>query len=121
VKLIATGEDPFLAGPEGVLDDGVVLVRAQDEAKGRRIPHRAAVFIEPVHVELELAEILVNQRPDLEVDDDEALEDGVIENQIDVEMIPVERNAVLARDERETASQFEEKRLQIIEERGFEF
>jgi hypothetical protein len=44
------------------------------------------------------------------------LQDGMVENKVDIKMVAVQRNAFLSGDEGETLAKFEEKSLQVINE-----
>jgi hypothetical protein len=55
----------------------------------------------------------------LEINEDEAAEDAVIENKIDAVMGVVQRDAVLSTDEGEAFAEFQEEGLEVIAETGF--
>lgn len=96
VELVAAREDLLrLARAERVAHNGVVLVRAEDQPERRVVSRAAPLAIEVVDVELELAEIPMVELSDLEVDQDEALEHHVIEDEIDVEMVAIQREPLL--------------------------
>ena len=57
---------------------------------------------------------------DLQVNEHVTLEHCVVENQGDVEMIAVQRESLLAGDEGKTFAEFEQERLQVINEGLFE-
>ena len=121
MEFVAAGEDVFAARPEGVADDGVVFVGAKDEAEGGVVAGRAAVFVVVVHIQLKLAEVFVRQFADIEVNEHVAFENGVVEDEINVEMVAVESEALLAGDEGEAFAQFQEEGLKVGDEGGFEF
>ena len=116
VELVAGGEDGLLVFGEGVFDHGVVLVGGEDEAKGGVVVGGAALAVVVVDVELELAEILVGELADFEVDEDVALEDGVVEDEVDVEVVAFEGEALLAGEEGEAVAEFEEEGLEVGDE-----
>ncbi|CKT02051.1 Uncharacterised protein [Mycobacterium tuberculosis] len=58
----------------------------------------------------------MGQLANLEVDQHVALEHGVIENQVDVEVVAIDRDSLLPRHEREALAQFEQEGLQVVDE-----
>jgi len=65
-------------------------------------------------VAVHLANVLVGELADLEVDEDEAFEQVVVEDEIDVELIGLIEQALLPGDEAEAASEFEEEGLKVV-------
>ena len=57
---------------------------------------------------------------DLQINEHEAAQDAVIENEVDAVVGVVERDAVLPADEGEALAQFQQKRLKMVAETGFE-
>ena len=57
---------------------------------------------------------------ELQVDEDEAAEDAVVENEIDPVVGVVERDAVLPADEGEAFSKLKEEGLEVVAQVGFE-
>jgi len=53
---------------------------------------------------------------ELEVDQDEATEQPVVENEIDVEVIAFERHALLSRDEAEALAELEQELLDAVDD-----
>ncbi len=118
VQLVAAGEDRLLlVRPEGVADHGVVLVRAQDQPERRIVAFRPALAVVVVHVQLELPQVLMRQLAGLQIDDHEALQDRVVEDQIDVEVVAVQREPFLPGHEGEALAQFQQKGLQVVDQR----
>jgi hypothetical protein len=56
----------------------------------------------------------------LEIDQDEATEVAVVEDEIDVVVGVVQRDPVLPPDKGETLSQFQKEGLEVVAETGFE-
>jgi hypothetical protein len=54
-----------------------------------------------------------------EIDEDEAAEVAVVEDEIDVIMGVVQRDAVLPPDESEAFAQFQKEGLEVVAEAGF--
>src|SRR3970282_3020722 len=69
------------------------------------------------HVQLKLAKILVCELAGLEVNDHVALQDGVIEHQIDVEVVAVQREPFLPGHEGKASSQLQQEGFQVVEQR----
>lgn len=117
VELIPAGEDlSRLVGTQEVFHHGIVFVGAEDEAKGRIVAVGAAFLIEIVHIKLHLAEIAVGELADLEIDQHMALQNGVIEDEIDVKVVAIESDPLLARDKGKALAEFEQEGLQVVDE-----
>jgi len=101
VAHVFRGEELLAAFQHRILRHYLVLFRAEDEADGRVILRSAAKVIEHPHIHVELADVLMGELADLEVDQNEALEEVVVENEVDVEMLGFRGDAVLAGDESE--------------------
>ena len=80
----------------------------------------ALVPVEVVHVHLHLAQVLVGQLAELEVDEDEAAQQPIVENQVDVEVIALEGEPSLSCDEAEALAELEQERLEAIDDRLLE-
>jgi hypothetical protein len=110
VQLVAAGENfLLLVGTERVLHHGFVLVGAEDEAESGAVSGCSHFLVEVVDVELELAEVLVDELAGLQFNQDVGFEDGVIEDEIDVEMVAVQGDSLLTSDECETFSEFQNR------------
>jgi hypothetical protein len=57
----------------------------------------------------------------LEVEEDEAFKQIVVENEVEVEVLRFRADALLARDEGKALAEFEEERLEIADESVFKF
>ena len=77
-------------------------------------------MVEVVHVHLHLAQVLVGELAELQVEQDIAAQEAVVENQVHEEVIFVEGEALLARLEEEAFAQFEEETLDLADDGGFE-
>ena len=117
VELIAAGEDLlFLLFSQCVLDNRVVLSRAENQAERRVVSVCPALAIEVIDVELELAKVLMSKFANFQVNQHVALQHYVIEHQVHVEMIAIERETLLTCDKGEPLAEFEKKGLQVINE-----
>ncbi len=74
---------------------------------------------EPAEIELHLPLVLGLERALLELDRDQAPELAVVEEQIDVEVVAVELDALLPGDEGEAGAEFEQEELQLAQDRVF--
>lgn len=66
---------------------------------------------------MDLIQILMDQLADFEINENETLEDRVIEDQVDVKVVAIKGNSLLTGDERKPFVQFQQKRLQVIDQR----
>ncbi len=97
------------------------LVLAEDQADGGLIGRVAQPVIHDVAVEVHLAGVLGLEGAFLEVDHDEAAEAEMIEEQVEVEIIVADIEAVLPADEGEALAEFEQEFLEVGEQAGFQF
>ena len=81
----------------------------------------ALEVVKQAHVHVHLADVLMRQLAGLEIDQDEALEQIVVEDQIDIEMRGLGADAELAGDEGEAFAEFKQELLKPADERGLEF
>ena len=73
-----------------------------------------------IHIHLQLADILMRQFVRLDFDNNEALQQAVIENKIGKEVITIEMQALLPRDKGKTVAEFQQKILQMADNRAFQ-
>ena len=102
-----------------ILDDNIFAVAAQDDANRRLVPLLHFVGLPPVDVEVHLPGITVFERPNLEINEDMAAQAAVIKDEVDVLVLTADRDAFLPSLETKPLAQFQQERLQVIEERGF--
>lgn len=121
VELVFADEKVFVHSGGGVLDEGVVLFGDEEEADGRVVVLAGDFGAVVVEVGVELARVLVAEGTDLEFDEDVALEDAVVEDEVDEEVVVADEESLLAGFEAEAVAEFEEEGLEVIEEGGFEF
>jgi len=117
---VASGEDLLALAQDGVSSYGLVLPRTEDQADGGVVAVRRALVVEEPNVTVHLSDVLMTELADLEVDEKEALQDGVVEDQVHVEVLVLEYQTLLARDERKSATQLEKKGLELLEDCSFE-
>ena len=84
--MILRGEELFAAFEDGVSDDGLVFVSAEDEADGGVVVGSAFEIVEHADVHVDLADVLVVELGGFQVDDDEAFEDVMVEDEVEVEV-----------------------------------
>ena len=68
-----------------------------------------------VDVHLHLPEVLMRQRPDLQVDEHERSGEPVVENQVDPVVLAVERDALLAGHECKPLAEFEKELAELVD------
>ena len=93
------------------------FVRAQNDAERSGFPILGLVPGQPAQIKLHLPLVLRLEAALLQVHCDQASELSVIEEQIDVEVGPIELNPLLSGNEGETGAQFEQEQLQFAEDR----
>jgi hypothetical protein len=65
---------------------------------------------------LHLAEVAVCQIAELQVDQDETAQQTIVEHEVDVEVVAVEGEALLSREEAEPLAEFEHEFLQVVDD-----
>lgn len=115
------GEELFAAFEDGVLDDGFILIGAEDEADGGIVVGRAFEVVEHSHVHIDLADVLMSELGGFQVDDDEAFQDVVIEDEIEVEVAGFGADAHLAGDEGEAMAHFQKEALELGDDGRLDF
>src|SRR5207248_6305699 len=93
---------------------------AEHDADRSRLVLGALEAVEVVHVHLHLPEVLVNELSELQVHEHERSKQSVVEHEVDVKVIAVERDALLARDEAEALPELEKKFLKPLDDRALE-
>src|SRR5208337_182549 len=99
-----------------ILNERLVLLRAEQDPNWRIIVAGHFMEPEPVHVRIQLAEIFVREGVDLQLYQDVAFQNPVIKDQVDKEMLPSDEDAFLPGLEAETPAKFEEEILQPVDQ-----
>ncbi len=115
------GEDFVGEIVEGVFGDGGVFVGAENEADGWIFAGFHPMFAGVVEVKVHLAGIGVGEGTDFEIDDDQAIELAMKEEEIDAEPLIADAQTALAADECEVVAEFEEEGLEMGDQGVFEF
>ncbi len=121
MQTVFSGEDLPVFLEHGIAGDGFIFLGAEDEADGGVV----AFDFEEVSVEADiavhLADVLVGELADFEVDEDEAFQEVIVEDEVHEEFIILEDDALLAGDEGESASHFEKEGLEVVHDGLLEF
>jgi len=111
------GDEEFVVDPGGgELDGGTLMITAKDDADGRGVAIIHPVGFPPVEVEIHLPGIAVFERSDFQIDEDVATESAVVENEINVVVLPPHGDAFLPGLEAKPVAEFEEEGLEVAEE-----
>ena len=116
VELVFLDEELAIHLVGGVFDKQLVFVPGEDDADGRVVAFAIFLGGEVAEVEIHLADVMVLDFLELQIDEDEASQDAVIKDEIDAVVGVVDRHTVLAADEGEAFSQFQEKGLEVVAE-----
>jgi hypothetical protein len=108
-ELIFGDADRLVGVAKRVLGDHPVLGLAEQEADRRAVAVGAELGVDRAQVEVELAGMLGPEVAGLELDDDVAAEVGVVEQQVEVEVLTADLEMDLAADEREAGSELEQE------------
>src|SRR6478736_5503727 len=120
LKLILRNEELVRQIGERVLDQGVVFARTQQQPYGRVVTWGHHVALVPADVSVELAEVLVAEGGDLELKQDVALQDAVVEDEVDEAVRVADQDALLPSFEAEAVTKLEQELLQLVEQCVFQ-
>ena len=115
VEGILFGVDVGVFG-EGEFDDGLFGGFAEEEADGGVFVRELHLAVVVVHIHLHLAEVLMGELVELEVDEDVAAEEAVVEDEIDKVVVFIEGEASLAGFEEEALAHLEKEVLEAIDD-----
>src|SRR5690606_35590848 len=76
-------KEPFVLVQHRVACDRLILLRAQNEADGWSVAFGATLRVEESHVAVHLSDVLMCEFSELEVDEQVALENNIVEDQVD--------------------------------------
>ena len=116
VNLVLTHEQLLTQTGRRVADERVVFLRAQNQPDRRDVPRGHFLLAVVVEVHVHLPGVGVGERPELEVDQHVALEDAVVEDQVDEVVVVVEGDALLPRLEAKAAAHLDQKGLQVVDD-----
>jgi hypothetical protein len=88
---------------------GHAIVGAQQQSYGRVIVCLHHLVLVIVHVEIQLRSILVAKTVNLQIDDDVALQDAVIENKVGFKIILINEDSFLSSLEAEAAPHLQQE------------
>ena len=117
---ILRGEDLAAFAQDRIFRDRLAFVGAQDQAEDRVVAGCLEAILEEPYVAVHLPYVTMGQSAVLQIDEEKALEDVVVEHEVDVEILVVESDVALARDEGESLAQLEEERLQVVDDGLFD-
>ena len=80
----------------------------------------ALVTVEPAQVQLHLAGVGRLEVADLQLDDHQPPQPAMVEQEVDVVIVAVQRDALLALDEGEPGAELEQERLDLAQDGGFQ-
>ena len=78
------------------------------------------IVVEVVHVHLHLAQVLMGEFTELEIDEHVTAKKAVVENQVHEEMLFIESEAALPGLEEKAFAEFEQESLDLADDGGFE-
>ena len=91
---------------QGVLDQNVILARAEQDAHRRLVAVAHHVSLVPGDIGIELAEMLVPEFVHLQLDQHMAFQDAMVKDQVHESMGVADEDSLLPRLETETVAQF---------------
>src|SRR5262245_30143301 len=93
---------------------------AQDDADGRLVVGMAQLIVDGGQIEVHLAGKFRLEVLDLQLDDDEAPEPQVIEQQVEIIVLAADVEVILAADEGEALAELEDEGAQMLNEAPFQ-
>lgn len=101
---------------KGEFDDGFFGGLAEQETDGGVFVREFHLTVVVVYIHLHLAEVLMRELVELEVDDDVAAQEAVIEDEIDEVVVFIEGEAFLAGLEEEAFAEFEKEVFEAVDD-----
>ena len=120
-QFVAGNADRFVDASEGVFGEYVVFGLAEDQTDGRLVQLMPKLVVNDVAVKIEFASVLGFEWAGLQLDDDEGPQPQVVEEQVNVEVVVADGEAVLPTDKREALAEFQQKFFEMANQFGFEF
>lgn len=106
IKHVFGREEALAFVQHGISGDGFVFLCAENKTNGRIVPLCEVFVIEHPDIAVHLADILMRQFADLEVNQKVAFQNAVLKNQIDIKVVVVELHAFLTTDKSEALAKF---------------
>ena len=100
IKFVIWSEDLFFVFGQSVAHDRIVFVGAEQNADGRVFPFFQKFARVKIRVKLHLPDVLMRELADFQINQNKRAQQTVVENEVNVKMIAVNRDAFLAGDER---------------------
>ena len=94
---------------------GHAVVGTQQQADGWVVVRLHHFVLVVVHVEVQLRGILVAKTIYLQIDNDVALQDAVVENKVGLEIVLINENSLLTRLKAEAAPHLQQEGLKVIQ------
>lgn len=106
---------------EGKLHFHIVFLGAEDDADRGIVVWRPLVGIEQIEVEVHLAGVLRLELADFQFDRHQALEEAMVEEQIDEVLLRSSHHPILAADEAEAIAELQDEIPQLRDQAIFQF
>ena len=127
-QLLLTGEDEAIFGGEdllaflkhGVADEGVVFIGAENDAERRVVALAAFQVVEKADIHVHLSDVGMAKLFRFEIEQDEALEQVVVEDEVHIEVAGLRADTELPPDEGKAFPHLHEEIPQTVGESGFE-
>ena len=108
VKFVGGGVDIGVSG-ERQLHERIILFLAEEDTDSGFLESLADVAVKVVDIHLHLPEVLVGEFIGLKVDEAIALQEAVVEHEVNIEMFLIEGEALLARFKEEAFAHLEQE------------
>ena len=113
-QLVGRYPDGFVDTRYAVLGEPVVFALAEDQANGRSVVWVTEQVVYHVAVKVQLACILRPESPLLQIDDDERPQPQVVEQKVDIVVVPIDLQMELSPDERKAYAQRQQEFLDVV-------
>ena len=105
---------------ERVVRNGAILLGAKNQANRRILRGICPVLPRVVQIEVHLPCVSVRELPELQINDDQAPQAAMVEQEVDTIPCTADTKATLPTGEREISTEFKQKRLDLLDQRCFE-
>ena len=116
---ITRNEELIIQACGRVLNLRLIFVAAKDDSDGRIVVRSHHLLLEIIEVEIHLSGVPMTKRSDLEIQQYVAAKETMVKDQVDIVVLIADGDPLLPGFKTKAGAQFQEERLQMIQESCF--
>ena len=113
VEFVFAGKELLVAVQDGIAGNVIIRFRTKNDADGGVVALSSLEFIIHPHIHIHLSDVLMSHAGCFQVDEAETLEDIIVEDEVDVVVLFLSVDVLLAGDESEALAEFHHELLQV--------